>query len=173
MMDGLGLRRVCLGHFRIRWGKIPKGRVATGRVVEAFDELKDGHPRLAVRSEAAPIDQLAFEGGEETLAHRTGRRASPTSLSMDAGFLAASAESDRRGIAIRGRPSVCQAAIRVALISLAALRDEREDLSVKRTRFRARMASSLGCPSAKVGMSDVVLGPLIGSQATDSDDVQR
>ena len=44
--------------------------MATGRVVEAFDELKDGHPRLAVRSEAAPIDQLAVEGGEETLAHR-------------------------------------------------------------------------------------------------------
>jgi hypothetical protein len=35
--------------------------MATGRVVEAFDELKDGHPRLAVRSETAPIDQLAFE----------------------------------------------------------------------------------------------------------------
>src|SRR5271163_5286046 len=62
--------------------KIAKGRMATGRVVEAFDELKDGHPRLVVRSEAAPIDQLAFEGGEETLAHRSRRRRRP-SLSMD------------------------------------------------------------------------------------------
>ena len=38
--------------------KIAQGRMATGRVVEAFDELKDGHPRLAVRSETVPIDQL-------------------------------------------------------------------------------------------------------------------
>jgi hypothetical protein len=38
--------------------QIAQGRVATGRVVEAFDELKDGHPRLAVRSEATPIDRL-------------------------------------------------------------------------------------------------------------------
>src|ERR1700735_1386380 len=39
-------------------------------MVDTYNELKDGHPRLAVRSEATPIDQLAFEGGEETLAHR-------------------------------------------------------------------------------------------------------
>ena len=50
--------------------KIAQGRVAAGRIVEAFDELKDGYPRLAVRSEATSIAQLAFEGGEETLAHR-------------------------------------------------------------------------------------------------------
>jgi hypothetical protein len=33
--------------------------MATGRVVEAFDELKDGHPRRAVRSEAAPEEAAA------------------------------------------------------------------------------------------------------------------
>src|ERR1700723_3648204 len=78
-------------------GKIPKGRVATGRVVEAFDELKDGHPRLAVRSEAAPIDQLAFEGGEETLAHHIVVGVADRACRWtNAGFLAASAESDRR-----------------------------------------------------------------------------
>src|ERR1700722_1138723 len=98
-------------------GKIPKGRVATGRVVEAFDELKDGHPRLAVRSEAAPIDQLAFEGGEETLAHRI-----VVGVADRACRWTNAACSERRKrptcIANRGRPSVCQAAIRVALISL-------------------------------------------------------
>src|ERR1700722_6465586 len=77
-------------------GKIPKGRVATGRVVEAFEELKGGPPRLAVRSEAAPIDQLAFEGGEETLAHRIVGVADRACRWTNAGFLAASAESDRR-----------------------------------------------------------------------------
>ena len=33
--------------------------MAMGRVVEAFDELKDGHPRRAVRSEAAPEEAAA------------------------------------------------------------------------------------------------------------------
>ena len=71
--------------------------MATGRVVEAFDELKDGHPRLAVRSEAAPIDQLAFEGGEETLAHRIVVGVADRACRWtNAGFLAAGAESDRR-----------------------------------------------------------------------------
>src|SRR5580704_2171498 len=77
--------------------KIPKGRMATARVVEAFDELKDGHPRLAVRSETTPIDQLAFEGGEETLAHRIVVGVADRACRWtNAGFLAASAESDRR-----------------------------------------------------------------------------
>jgi hypothetical protein len=71
--------------------------MATGRVVEAFDELKDGHPRLAVRSETAPIDQLAFEGGEETLAHRIVVSVADRACRWtNAGFLAASAEGDRR-----------------------------------------------------------------------------
>ena len=77
--------------------QIAQGRVATGRVVEAFDELKDGHPRLAVRSEATPIDQLAFEGREETLAHRIVVGVADRACRWtNAGFLAASAESDRR-----------------------------------------------------------------------------
>jgi hypothetical protein len=50
--------------------EIAQGRVAARRIVEAFDELKDSHPRLVVRSEATPIDQLAFKRCEETLAHR-------------------------------------------------------------------------------------------------------
>src|SRR4029077_5245945 len=56
--------------FVFDWRGKAHGRGAAGGTVEAFDELKDGHPRLTVRSKATPIDQLAFEGGEETLTHR-------------------------------------------------------------------------------------------------------
>src|SRR3984957_9287234 len=78
-------------------GEITQGRVGAGGIVEAFDELKDGHPRLAVRSEATPIDQLAFEGGEETLAHRIVVGVADRACRWtNAGFLEASAESDRR-----------------------------------------------------------------------------
>ena len=62
-----------LGHdvsFRVRWAKDSPGPSGDVRIVGAFDELKDGHPRLAVRSETTSVDQRAFEGGEETLAHR-------------------------------------------------------------------------------------------------------
>src|SRR5271167_978862 len=77
--------------------KIAQGRVAARGIVGAFDELKDGHPRLAVRSEATPIDQLAFEGGEETLAHCIVVGVADRACRWtNAGFLAASAESDRR-----------------------------------------------------------------------------
>jgi hypothetical protein len=70
--------------------------MATGRVVEAFDEVKDSHAGLAVRSEATPIDQLTFEGGEETLAHRVVEGVADRACRWtNAGFLAASAESDR------------------------------------------------------------------------------
>lgn len=40
------------------------------RVVPALDEVEDGHPRLCLRAEAAPVDQLALQRGEEALAHR-------------------------------------------------------------------------------------------------------
>src|SRR3984957_11678628 len=54
---------------------------------------------------------------------------------------------------------------------LAALRDEREDLSGKVT-LQGSNGVELGMPLGE-SASDVVLGPMIGSQATDSDDVQR
>ena len=77
--------------------KIAEGRMAAGQVVEGFDELKDGHPRLAMRSETAPIDQFAFEGGEVTLAHRIVVGVADRACRWtNAGFLAASAESDGR-----------------------------------------------------------------------------
>ena len=50
--------------------EIAQRRVSARGIVEAFNELKDSHSRLAVRSEATAINQLAFEGCEETLAHR-------------------------------------------------------------------------------------------------------
>ena len=40
------------------------------RIVEALDELEDGHARFGLRLEATPIEQLTFERGEETLRHR-------------------------------------------------------------------------------------------------------
>jgi hypothetical protein len=76
--------------------KIAQGRVAACGIVEAFDELKDGHPRLAVRSEGTSIDQFAFEGGEETLAHRIVVGVADRACRWtNAGLLAAIAESDR------------------------------------------------------------------------------
>ena len=70
--------------------------MAAGRVVKAFDELKDGHPRLAVRSETAPIDQLTFKGGKETLAHRIVVGVADRACRWtNAGFPAAIAESNR------------------------------------------------------------------------------
>ena len=39
------------------------------RIVPALDELENGDARLSLRTEAAPINKLAFERGEEALAH--------------------------------------------------------------------------------------------------------
>ena len=71
--------------------------MAAGRIVEAFDELEDGDTGLAMRSEAATIDELALEGSEETLAHRiVVGVADRACRRTNAGLLAAIAESDRR-----------------------------------------------------------------------------
>ncbi len=40
------------------------------RVVPALDEVEDGHPGLGLGREAAAVEQLAFEGGEEALTER-------------------------------------------------------------------------------------------------------
>ena len=39
-------------------------------VVPAFDELEYGHAVLRLGGKRAPIEQLAFQRGEEALAHR-------------------------------------------------------------------------------------------------------
>ena len=82
--------------------EIAQGRVAARGIVETFDELKDSRPRLAVRSETTPIDELAFEGDEETLAHRIVVGVADRACRWtNAGFLAASAKSDRRDCELR------------------------------------------------------------------------
>ena len=91
LMDGCGLGgfiQVIMLPFVFDWGEITESRVAAGRIVEAFDELEDGGAGLAMRSEAATIDELTLEGREETLAHRivvgvadrAGRGRTPASL---------------------------------------------------------------------------------------------
>ena len=40
------------------------------RVVPAVDELEDRQLRLGMRAKGVALDQLAFYGGEEVLAHR-------------------------------------------------------------------------------------------------------
>ena len=54
---------------------------------------------------------------------------------------------------------------------LAALRDEREDLPGE-VALQGSNGVEFGMPLGK-SASDVVLGPLVGSQATDGDDVLR
>ncbi len=40
------------------------------RIVPALDEIEDRQPRLDLGLEAAALEQLAFQGGEKTFAHR-------------------------------------------------------------------------------------------------------
>ena len=47
------------------------------RVVPAFDELEDRHAGFDLGFEAAAVEQFAFEGGKEALAHGV-VEASPT-----------------------------------------------------------------------------------------------
>ena len=66
-------------------------------VVPSFDELEERQLCLGVRAEGVAVDEFAFEGRKEALAHciveaiadRTHRRA-------DAGLLEASSERDGR-----------------------------------------------------------------------------
>ena len=39
-------------------------------IVPRFNKSEDGHARLGLRAESAPCQQLAFQRGEEALAHR-------------------------------------------------------------------------------------------------------
>ena len=43
--------------------------MAAMRIVEAFDEVEDRHARLDLGLEVAAVEQLAFQRGEEALAH--------------------------------------------------------------------------------------------------------
>lgn len=71
-------------------------------IVPALDEVKDRHPRFGMTAETVPVEKLAFQGGEETLAQdvviavadRSHRRS-------HAEFLTAISECDRRVLRAR------------------------------------------------------------------------
>ena len=74
--------------------------VPTVRVVPALDEVEDRDAGLGLRAEAVAIEQLAFERGEEALAHRVVVSvADRAHRRPDAGLAAALAEGDRRVLA--------------------------------------------------------------------------
>ena len=50
--------------------QIAERGVAAAWIVEALDELEDGHARFGLRLEPAAIEKLALERGEEALRHR-------------------------------------------------------------------------------------------------------
>src|SRR6516165_5928995 len=50
-------------------GEIPDRGMTTARVVEALDEFEHRDPCLGLRLEPAPVEKLAFQRGEEALAH--------------------------------------------------------------------------------------------------------
>jgi transposase InsO family protein len=74
--------------------------MTTPGIVPAFNEVEDLEARLRLRAEALPIEQLALEGREETLAHRVVVRVSDrTHGRPDAGRATPRAEGDRRVLA--------------------------------------------------------------------------
>src|SRR5260370_25969935 len=63
----LGLRDDGVSLFIADRRQIVQTRMPAVRVVTALDEVEDGHPGLGLGGEAAPVQQLALEGGEEAL----------------------------------------------------------------------------------------------------------
>ena len=59
-----------MSSFVVDGRPVAEGRVAAVRVVPAFDPLKHRHLCFRLRLEPTPAQQLALEGGEETLRHR-------------------------------------------------------------------------------------------------------
>ena len=49
--------------------EIAERRMTPTRIVEAFDEIEDDDPCFGLRLEPAPLEELAFEGSKEALAH--------------------------------------------------------------------------------------------------------
>src|ERR1700720_2323883 len=58
-------------HLRLigNWGEIADAGVATSGIVPPLDVAEDRHPGLGLRCEPAACQQLAFQCGEEALAH--------------------------------------------------------------------------------------------------------
>jgi len=57
--------------------EITDARMTSPWIIKTLDELKDRDPGLRLRLESPSIQQLAFEGGEKTLAHRIVPRVKP------------------------------------------------------------------------------------------------
>jgi hypothetical protein len=70
--------------------------VTAAKIVKALDEREHRHPRLGLRLEPVPVEKLAFERGEEALAHRIVVGVSDRAhRGAYAGFPAAVSERDR------------------------------------------------------------------------------
>ena len=67
--SGLGSLSGDGSPFIVDWGLVAESGVAPSQVVPALNEGEDGHARLDMGSEAASIEQFAFQRGEEALAH--------------------------------------------------------------------------------------------------------
>src|ERR1700681_1692104 len=69
-------------------------------IVPTLDEFEDGHARFYLGFEAAAVEQLTFERGEETLAHRVIEAiADRAHRGPHAGLAAALAEGERSVLA--------------------------------------------------------------------------
>ena len=66
----LGPRRGRRAAFELVGAQVPQGRMATGRVVPAFQVFEHGHARFGLGLERASVDELAFERCEEAFGHR-------------------------------------------------------------------------------------------------------
>ena len=74
-----------------------QGQMAAVWIVPAFDVLEDRHAGLSLATEYAPVNELAFEGGEEALRHRVVKAVAHRSHGgCDAHLSAAFAEGVRR-----------------------------------------------------------------------------
>src|SRR5918992_1506662 len=55
--------------FVVGGAELAEGGVPPARVVEALDEVEDGHAGLGMGAELLAVEQLALQGGKETLGH--------------------------------------------------------------------------------------------------------
>jgi hypothetical protein len=68
--------------------------VPTLRVVEALEELKDGHPGLGLRAEPTAVQELALECREEALAQSVVVSVTDPHRGTDSGLPTALTEGD-------------------------------------------------------------------------------
>ena len=71
-------------------------------VTPAFDEIEDRHRGLDLGLETAPVEQLAFEGGEKALAYRRGLGLAACAVHGRCGGRRPARAAVRPGLARRG-----------------------------------------------------------------------